>query len=110
ERDVEREVDLLLRCRRDQTTEAGQRAQLLVDRLVAALFRAYRPGAAGLSGPRRLLVGALAVGPADGVDGRQVEDVETEAGDSRQETLDIFERPGFASFSGAPGKELVPRA
>ena len=68
-----------LRCRApglgDEAVEVVQRAQFGEDRLVSALGRADRPGAAGIVGARRsgIVVAALAEAAADGMNGRQVE-------------------------------------
>ena len=110
ERDVERHVDALAGGRRDQAAEVGQGSEGGIHRLVAALLRADGPRAPGLARPRGLVVGALAMGVADGMDGRQVQDVEAHAGDLRQQTLDVLERAMFAGGAGRTREQLVPRA
>ncbi len=73
--------------------------------LVAAGLVADRPGGArvGGSGGERV-IGALAVGQADRVDRRQIQDVEAELGQPGKLALDAFETtPGS-------GEQLVPAA
>ena len=91
EGDVERDIDLLLRSGLDQVLKVRERAEPFVDRLVAAFLRPDGPRAAWLAWLGRPVVRALAVRAADGVDGRQVEDVEAHAGDVWQQTFDVFE-------------------
>src|SRR5258708_4326291 len=67
---VERDVDALLRCDLDEPAELVEGAELRVDRLMPTLLRAYGPRTARLAGLRRLVVGSLALGLADGMDRR----------------------------------------
>ena len=67
-----------------QAAEVFQRTQVGVHGFVAALIGADGPWAARLAGRGLAVVGALAVRAADGVDGRQVDDVEPHAADVRQ--------------------------
>src|SRR5205823_9589103 len=102
--DVERGVVALIERRLHEMPEVGQGAELRVHGFVATFLRPDRPGTARFAGFGGLVVGALAVAAADGVDGGKVEDVEPHLGDFRKEPLDIFER------TYGPGKELVPGA
>ena len=70
------------RAARDERAEVLDRAELGVDRVVAARLVADRVRAAGVvrAGDERV-VAALAVRVADRVDRRQVEDVEAELGE-----------------------------
>src|SRR5205823_234246 len=85
--------------------ELLQRAELGIDRVVAAELRADRPRR-----PRVVLAGGervvlpLAIRLPDRVDRRQVDDVEAELGEARQLRAHALE--------AAPGarEELVPRA
>ena len=93
------------RACRDEPVEVLQRAELGVDRVVAALRPADRPRAPGIALlGRERVVPPLAVRRPDRVDGRQVDHVEAELGELRQHLLDALEP--------APGarEELVPRA
>ena len=92
-----------LRARRlDAAAEIRQRAELGMDRLVAALGRADRPRAARIARPRvERVVAALALGGADRVDRRQVEDVEAHRRDVGQARLDVGERAVRAPAVGA---------
>src|SRR6266851_9939308 len=82
-----------------------------MDGFVPALLRSDRPRAARLVRLGTLaVVGALAVGAADGVDGGEVEDVEAHLGDVRQPFLDVAKRSVLAAFAGRPGEHLVPGA
>src|SRR5437879_2491906 len=93
ERDVERDGQAVLTRRSHEPAEVFQRAQLRVDRLVPALIGPDGPRAARLVGLcPDAVVRALAMRAADGVDGREVEDVEAHAGDVGQPVLDLAER------------------
>ncbi len=106
DREVERDLDaeLLARLRRGARNSCSVPSDGS-DRVVPALFGADRPRAADVALLRRLgVVPPLAVRVADRVDRRQVEDVEAELGEARQQLADALE--------AAPGarEELVPRA
>jgi len=77
---------------------------------VAAFGGADRPRTAFVAGSGGDgVVGAFAVGDADGVDGRHVDDVEAHGGDFRQAEGDVFEGAVLAgNCGGGAGKELVP--
>ena len=106
---------VLARPAATNVAEVGQRAQLGVDRVVAALGRADRPRRAdvGRLGGQRV-VPALAVDPADRVDRRQVDHVEAHRGDAGQPpgrggegAVPAACRPVDHRALGA-GEELVP--
>ncbi len=83
--EVERDLHAELACAGDEGVEVLQGAEVRVDRVVAALGGADRPGDAGIAGAGdEGVVGALAEGAADRVDRRQVDDVEAHLGDRRQ--------------------------
>ena len=123
---VERQLEAARPGRGDDRAEVLERAELGVHRGVAALGRADRPRAAGVAGAGALrVVGALAEGPPDRVDRRQVEDVEAEVGDVVEAVEHVAERPvgrgpvaggrperagPLAADGGRPGEQLVPRA
>ena len=94
------------RPRATSALEVLERAELRVDRVVAALVAADRPRAAhvALRRPRRV-VAALAVRRADRVDRRQVDDVEAELGELRQHLLDALEAAPRAREELVPGAE-----
>src|SRR5262249_1637749 len=112
EGDVQGDLDVVLAGPGEETLEVVEGAELGVDGLVAALLGADGPGAAdvaGLGGDDVVL--ALAELAADGVDGRQVEDVEAQRGDVGQAGLDVLEGAVAARLRGAGAREqLVPGA
>ena len=76
----------------NQVIEVCEGSEFGMDGLVAAFGRADRPGATlvvGVGGGG--IVAAFAEGHADGVDGRQVEDVEAHGGDFGEKKLDVGE-------------------
>src|SRR5215208_2261398 len=76
-----------------------------MDRLVTAFLGADRPGAADVAAFRADgVVTALAVRPPDGMDRRQVDHVEPELRELRQDLLDACEA------AERPGEQLVPGA
>ena len=85
--------------------EVGEAAELGVERRVAALGRADGPGAARVAraGLQRV-VAALTEGPADRVDGRQVDHVEAHVGHGRQPV------GGAGQSAVGAGEQLVPGA
>src|SRR5258708_30363934 len=89
---VECEDDARLRRDLDEPAEVVEGAELRVDRLMPTLLRAYGPRTARLAGLRRLVVGSLALGLADGMDRREVEGVEAQAWDLGQATLPLAKR------------------
>ena len=91
--------------------EVGEGAEGGEDCGVAAFGGAYCPGAAyvvGLGGDG--VVFAFAVGGADGVDGRHVEDVEAHGGDLGDAGGYVAEGAvsGWAVGTGGAGEEFVP--
>ncbi len=91
---------------RDQALELGERAELRGDRRVAALGRPDRPRASGVAGRRdERVVPALAVGDPDRVDRGEVDDVEAELGQLRQDGLDAGETAERAREELVPGAE-----
>ena len=61
--EIERDLQAVLVAGRDQPAEIGERAELRMDRIVAAIGRADRVEAAGIAGlGRQRIVAALAVG------------------------------------------------
>ena len=92
--------------------EIFQGAQLRVHRLMPAFGRADGPGRAHVLGfGHRLVILALAVGAADGVDGRQIENIEAHPGDVRQPRLTVFEGAVLSGNGGAgAGKHFIPGA
>ena len=93
-----------------EAPEVLERAELRMDRGVAALGAADGPGAARIAGPGgQRVVRALARGAADGMDGRQVDDVEAHAPDLG-EPLDAVGEGAVAAGDPALGarEQLVP--
>ncbi len=90
--EVERDLEVVAGSGGDEALEVREGAELRCDRGVAALLCADRPGAARVAGRRvERVVLALAVRHADRVDRREVEDVEAESGEVRQDALDAGE-------------------
>src|SRR5262249_4922970 len=87
----------------DEPVEVVERAEFGIDGFVATLWPADRPGAARVAG-RGLerVVPALAVGTADRMDRRQIDDVEAELRELRELPLAAREAPP------GTGEELVP--
>src|SRR4051794_2291691 len=104
DREVEGDLDAVLAACRDERVELLQRAELGMDRVVAADLvmpdRPRRAGVACLRGHR--VVAALAIRHADRMDGREVEDVEAELGEARDLRLDTGEA------AEGPREQLVP--
>ena len=101
---------------RDERVEVLHRAQLGVDRVVAALGRADGPRRADVAGPGvHGVVAALAVRGADGVDRGQVDDVEAHGRDAvellgRGDERAVHRAAGLVAPAGGAGEELVPGA
>jgi hypothetical protein len=108
---VERDVDAVLVGGGDERAELLVGAELRVDGVVAPGLVADRVGAAGIARlGREGVVAALAVGVADRVDRRHVEDVEAQLGDGRDLLLDAFEAAPGAREELVPGAEARERA
>src|SRR3569832_2769776 len=92
DREIERQLQPELRCFVAQAQEILQRAELRMDRIMAALFPAERVRTAGgVRLRRQAVVAALAVLSADRMDGREIQGVETHRPDRRQALDDIVE-------------------
>ncbi len=94
-----------------EALKVRQRAQLWLDRRVTAVLAADRPRAAGVAGLRhQRVVATFAVGSTDGVDRREVDDVEAQLRQSWQLALRVLERAVDAgSATLGTWEELVPR-
>src|SRR5207248_11053507 len=89
----------------DDALELLNGAEPRVDRVVAAFFGADRPRAAGIAALRsQRVVPPFAVRLADGMDRREVHDVEAELLELRQH------RPHAGEAAPRAREELVPRA
>src|SRR5262249_12691983 len=109
--EVERDLDPELARARDQTFEVLERPQLGIDPRVPTLLGADRPRTAGIARPRHeRAVAALAVRVPDRVDGRQVEDVEPELREVRENRPDALEPAPRAREELVPGAEAPYRA
>ena len=85
DREVERDLEPAALAAATIASKSPERAELGVERVVAAVLRADRPGRADVAGRRVLgVVPALAVRHADRVHRREVDDVEAEVGELRQ--------------------------
>ena len=92
--------------RRGEAAQVLDRAELGVDRVVAALLRTDRPWRARVARPRgERVVAPLAVLAPDRVDRRQVDHVEAELGQPRQLALDSGEASPRAREQLVPGAE-----
>ena len=104
DREVERDLEAVRVRRLDQPVEIVERAELRMERVVAALRAADRIGAAGIVRPgRQRVVAALAVLPADRVDRREVEHVEAHA-------LDVGQAPDHVVEGAVPVRIAALRA
>ncbi len=111
DREVEGDLEPQVLRALHETAEALERAEVGVHRGVAALRRADRPRAARVAGSgRERVVGALAGGAADRMDGRQVDDVESHAADVGEPLDAVVEgavAPGHPALRAR--EHLVPR-
>ena len=116
QREVQRDLHAEVAGARDERVEVVDRAQLGVDRVVAALGRADGPRRADVAGPGvHGVVAALAVHGADGVDRGQVDDVEAHRRDAvellgRGDERAVHRAAGLVAPAGGAGEELVPGA
>jgi hypothetical protein len=110
--EIERDFHLVLFAGGDEITEILQRAKFRVHRIVTALARTDRIGTSGIAFRRSHgVVAALAVGAADGVDRRQIDDVKAHSRNVRQACDTILERAVLAGrFRLATGHHLIPCA
>jgi hypothetical protein len=116
QREVQRHLHAEVAGALDEGVEVLQRAQLGVDRVVAAVGRADGPRRADVAGPGvDRVVAALAVHRADGVDRGQVDDVEAHRG----HPVELLRGRGERAVDGPaalvaparrPREELVPGA
>ena len=111
-REVERDFHAVRGAGAHEAPEVGQRAEFGVDRVMAAFRRADGVGAAGVArrGAQRI-VAPLAIGMPDGMDRREIDNIEAEAGDLRQ-TRDAIIEGAVAAGDCAltAGDHLVPGA
>src|SRR5262249_4356979 len=108
-REVERDLEAPARRGLHEPVEVVERAEVGMHRGVAAVGGTDGPWAAGLARLRReRVVAALAVRPTDGVDRRQIDDVEAHRGRAVELGLRILERPVTPFAATAARKELVP--
>ena len=118
ERQVQGHLEAELAGAGHEGVEVVHRPEVGVDRVVAAVLGPDGPRRAGVVGAGgEGVVGALAVDLADGVDRRQVDDVEAGRGDGVEPLRRGAERagarlPGRGVLGGplAAGEELVPAA
>src|SRR5207248_1605604 len=111
EGDVERHVDVPLPRGGDEALEVLHGAELRMDRFVAAFGAADGPGASYVfgCGLERVVV-SLARRAADGMERRQVDDVEAELLDVRDHRLGVAEGAVASRGTGRAREELVPGA
>ena len=105
DREVERDLDVQLFRRCNEALELLERAELRVDCVVSALFRADRPRATRVLRPSfESVVAAFAIRASDGVNRREIDDVEAVLRKRRQQGAHTFEASPRAR------EELVPRS
>ena len=112
ERHVHGDFDVQRPRHVQQPVKVLERAELRQDVLVSALGRSDRPGAADIAGlGAQTVVRPLAIDPADGVDGRKVQHVESHFREIRQPRLDILEGAVLPGCRGGRArKQFVPAA
>ena len=108
--EIERDFHLVLLAGGDEIAKILQRAKFGVHRIVTALARTDRIGTPGIAFRRSHgVVAALAVGAADGMDRRQIDDVKAHARNVRQARDTVPERAVLAGrFRLATGHHLIP--
>src|SRR5437773_12071300 len=85
DRESERDFEVMVDAGGNQATEIVERAKLGMHRVMSALARPDRIGAAGIAGfGLQRIVASFAVGAADGMDRSEVQHIEAERGDLRQ--------------------------
>src|SRR5437868_7965731 len=111
EGDVERHVDVPLPRGGEEALEVLHGAELRMDRFVPTFGAADGPGASYVFGSRlERVVLPLARRAADGMDRRQVDDVESELLDVRDHRLGVAEGAVASRGTGRAREELVPGA
>src|SRR5262249_10514801 len=110
--EVERHLEPEAVRRGDETAKTVEAAEIGMDRGVAAFAGPDGIGAAGIAWRRReRIVTPLAVDPANGMDRRQINHVETERADLGKTLGAIVESGALADDAAlAAGKHLVPCA
>src|SRR5690606_705162 len=110
--DVEGDLQAELVGPSHEAIERLDAAEIRVNALVPALFRADGPRAAGIVGfGHGRVVLSLAMRASDGMDGREINDVESKVLDSRKQLGRLVERRvawRIDERSRRPGEELVP--
>ena len=105
--EIERDLQALLGRGGDQAAKILRRAERRMNRVVPALDATDGIGAAGIVWPgRKRVVATLAVGRADRMDRREVEDIEAHVADARQGLDDVVERAEGARKELVPAREL----
>ena len=103
--DIEGDFNFVVRWRFQPAAENPRSSQFGVDGFMAAFAGTNGPGAAGFAGLAfRIIVLSFPKRFADGMDGRQIENIKTHFGDSRQGRLAIFERAVLPSAPSERGK------
>ena len=112
ERDVERDLEALPARRRDEPLEVLDRAEPRLDGGVSSLVRSDRPRTAGFPRLRRQrIIASFAGAPADRMNRRQVQHVESHRRDVRQARGRFVERRAARRVGARRSREhLVPRA
>jgi hypothetical protein len=107
---IERELHSVLISRGDERTKILERSQFRMDGVVAAVGRADGVGAAGIARRRfQRVVAALAVGEADGMNGRQIQHVEAHVPDGGKPLDRIAQcAAALGRIRLRAGKQLVP--
>src|SRR4051794_39527999 len=91
--EIERHFEPVLPAGRHEPAKIGERAELGMDRVMAAFLRADGVETAGVVGfGLKRVVAPLAIGMANRMDRREIDDIEAETGDVRQPCDAIIER------------------
>src|SRR6266550_3090479 len=116
--EIERHFEPVLPASRHEATKIGERAELGMDRVMAAFRRADGVETAGVVGfGLERVIAPLAIGMTNRMDRGEIDDIEAEAGDVRQPCDAIIESAmpaGYAPLAArhhlVPGSGARPRS
>ena len=107
--EIESDLEPMLAGSSDQPAKVGGRSQFRMEGIVATVLTTNGIGTAGIPGQRRqAVVAPLAIGLADGMDGRKVQYIEPHRLDARQGSDNVVECPMPAGIAERAREEFVP--